>query len=828
MQMSVMIKERFADIILPLAVKGKFTYRIPESILPHINTGSGVIIEFGNKKLYTGIVSDIYDIRPDRGSVKDILEILDKGTLVNDLQLKFWSWLAEYYMCSVGEVMKAAVPSGLCPESETLVRSNILFTDHKSLDNAQSFLFNIIENKSPVYIHQLPQIINNRNTFKIVKELILRKAVITSQSIWKRYKPKEEKFIILSKKYTDKELNTILDSLSRAPGQHSFLSTYLRMTNYSSGSDLFPLKQSLILKESGSFPSVVTSLIRKGIIVSVNLEISRLPEIKGGSEPISSLSRKQDEVLKSIKSQSEEKDIILLHGVTSSGKTELYIHLIDEQLRKGRQVLYLLPEIALTTQIIERLRKHFGSHTGVYHSRFNDAEKVEIWNRVAEKNPEDSFNLILGARSALFLPFHNLGLIIVDEEHDGSYKQQDPSPRYHARDSAIMLASLAGAKVLLGSATPSVESYYNTVIGKYGFTELKERYGKVNLPDIMVANTREAYTKKLMVSHFSPQLLKAIDEALLKGEQVILFRNRRGFSPYIECAECGWIPSCTQCAVNLTYHKESNKLICHYCSSVRTIPVKCENCGSISMVTIGYGTEKLEDEIKIIFPDARVTRMDQDTTRGKDSFKRIIESFENNRINILIGTQMISKGLDFENVTVVGILNADSMLNYPDFRSYERAFQLISQVSGRAGRRQKHGRVIIQTSDPENNLIRQVLNNDYIGMFNAQLEERKLFKYPPIYRLIKIIIKHKDRTRLNEFSSMLGNDLRSTFGARILGPEYPLIPRIQLWYIKNILVKLERNKSPVVAKQMINESIERIEMKKGASSLKISIDVDPY
>jgi primosomal protein N' (replication factor Y) len=823
-----MKKERFANIILPLAVKGTFTYRIPEELIDRLQQGSMVIVPFGPRKLYSGVVFELFDDLPSLKTIKNILDVLDSVPVINELQLKFWKWIAEYYMCTPGEVMKAALPAGFCLESETHLKINPDFRDIRALDSSLSLIFSFIENKGITALKNLPGSLNGRNTLKIINELIIRKAVIAGESIKEKFKPRESTFIIMSRKYTSRELNDVLDNLTRAPRQFEVLTAYLRMTEYKAGSDLFPVKKSLLLKESGALPSSINSLEKKGILLSINLEVSRLAETGGGSEPLRVLSARQHEVYSLINDQFREKEIILLHGITSSGKTEIYTHLIEEQLRQGKQVLYLLPEIALTTQIIERLRRHFGSLTGIYHSRFNDSEKVEIWRKVAGGSSSNGYRLILGVRSALFLPFANLGLVVVDEEHDGSYKQHDPSPSYHARDSAIMLASLSGAKTILGSATPSVESYHNATLGKYGFAFLNERFGNINLPEIVVANTREAYRKKLMVSHFTPELLNAIENALEQNEQVILFRNRRGFSPYIECSECGWIPSCTQCAVNLTYHKEINRLVCHYCGTATIIPVKCGNCGSISMVTRGFGTEKIEDEIKIVFPQARVARMDQDTTRKRDSFMNIIRAFEEKRTDILIGTQMISKGLDFENLTVVGILNAESILNFPDFRAHERAFQLMSQVSGRAGRRQKHGKVIIQTSDPENRIIRFVLDHDYSGMYNHQTEERKLFNYPPFCRLIKIEIKHKDRARLNEFSALLGDDLRSAFGKRILGPEFPLIPRIQLWYIKNILIKIEKDKSLLKAKQLITMAIEKAESLQGASSLRISVDVDPY
>ena len=823
-----MKKERFADIILPLAVKGKFTYCVPSEFIQKVRPGSMVIVQFGAKKLYSGIVFELYDDLPNLKNVKYILEVIDSSPVINETQLRFWKWIAEYYMCTIGEVMKAALPSGLCLESETHLKINPEFRNIRSLDDSLLLIYSFIENKGSAPLKSLPVAVNNRNTLKIINELIIKQAVIAGESISEKFKPKEGTFIILSRKFSNKELSNILDTLAKAPRQFDVLSAYIRMTGYKAGSDLFPVKKSLLLKESRALPSSVNSLERKGIILSVNLEVSRLTDNSGRHDPLRDLSTTQIEAYSSIKQQLNGKEIVLLHGITSSGKTEIYIHLIEDQLKQEKQVLYLLPEIALTAQITERLKTHFGTSTGIYHSRFNDSEKVEIWKRVADKESVKKYSLILGVRSSLFLPFENLGLVIVDEEHDGLYKQHDPSPRYHARDSAIMLASLAGAKTILGSATPSIESYHNAVSGKYGFAGLNERFGKINLPEIVVANTREAYRKKLMVSHFTPELLQAIDGALEKNEQVILFRNRRGFSPYIECSECGWIPSCIQCAVNLTYHKEINRLVCHYCGSATLIPVKCPGCGSVSMVTRGFGTEKIEDEIKIVFPRARVARMDQDTTRKKDSFNKIIRSFEERRTDILIGTQMISKGLDFENLTVVGILNAESILNYPDFRAHERGFQLMSQVSGRAGRRQKHGRVIIQTSDPDNRIVRFVLDHDYIGMFNYQSEERKLFNYPPFCRLINIIIKHKDRVKLNDFSTLLGEDLKTVFGDRVLGPEFPLIPRIQLWYIKNILIKIEKDKPLTRAKQLITEAIEKIERMKGASALRIYVDVDPY
>ncbi len=763
-----MTVNHFADIILPLSVKGIFTYRVPDDITQEILPGKRVLVQFGKKKLYSGIVTRIHNQPPEITNIRTVIRVLDDFQVTDELQLKFWNWMADYYICTPGEVMKAALPSILCLEGET------------------------------------------------------------SQPVAEKYKPKEEKFVTLASAFNDDKLNTILDKLVKAPRQFELLSSYLRITDYSEGGLNIPVRKSFLLKEAGAAPGVLETLVRKKILKLEMIETERLENHNNRTEAPKKLSESQEKALDQIREHFREKNIVLLHGVTSSGKTEIYVHLIDEQIKQGKQVLYLLPEIALTSQITGRLINHFGNVAGVYHSRFSDTEKVEIRKRIAEKGKDNSYKLIIGVRSAIFLPFNNLGLVIVDEEQDGSYKQHDPAPRYHARDSAIILAGLHNAKTILGSASPSVESYYNAVNGKYGLVELKERFGKINLPEIILANTREAYRKKLMTSHFTPQLLEAMDEALENNEQIILFQNRRGFSPYIDCPECGWIPKCFQCAVNLTYHKGINKMICHYCGYSTLIPTHCGNCNSSGLTTRGFGTEKIEDEIKIIFPEAKVDRLDQDTTKGRNSFNKIIEAFENKRTDILIGTQMVSKGLDFENLTVVGVLNADNLLNFPDFRAHERTFQLLEQVSGRAGRRKKQGKVIIQTSDPENRIIRLVLHHDYKNLFRMQAEERQTFNYPPFCRMIKISVKHKDKALLNFYSDILGKELKSAFGKRVLGPEFPIISQIQKWYIKNILIKLEKGKPIADSKRSITEVIDIVENAKGASGLRIAIDVDPY
>jgi primosomal protein N' (replication factor Y) (superfamily II helicase) len=759
------MKRLVADIILPLAVKGKFSYAVPDRLIGKIHPGSTVVVQFGKRKFYTGIVSSVHPETFEDGLFKTIADLVDFDPLVNETQLKLWQWISEYYMCTIGEVMKAALPSGFYLDSET--------------------------NKE-------------------------------------KYRPKTEPFVILSQKYTEPELHKILDNLFRAPRQYELLTAYIEMTGYQNGADLLPVNKSELLKQASSQASILTTLENKGILNSFQQEVGRLTVNTSLKKPVRDLSYVQAESLVSINEQFKTKDTVLLAGVTSSGKTEIYIHLIEQELNKGKQVLYMLPEIAITGQIISRLENYFGPEAGVYHSRFSDAEKVEIWRKVADMNPDRGYRLIVGVRSSLFLPFNNLGLIIVDEEHDGSYKQQDPSPRYHARDSAIILASLHKAKVLLGTATPSIESYHNCITGKFGIVRLTERFGKVKLPEIVLANTREAYRKKRMVSHFTPELLDAVKAALSKDKQVVLFQNRRGFSPYIECLGCGWIPQCHQCAVKLTYHKGLARLVCHYCGYNEVLPSKCPNCGSAEIATRGFGTEKIEDEIKLIFPDVRVARLDHDTTRNINSLNRIISQFENHQIDILVGTQMISKGLDFENLTVVGILNADNMLNFPDFRAWEKSFQLLEQVSGRAGRRQEKGLVIVQTSDPLNNIIQLVLRHDYDNMYRSQALEREIFGYPPFTRLIRINIKHREWGSLIKFAGLLGSFLKESLGKRVLGPEAPVITKIHTWHIKTILIKIEKERSLSAAREIIWKSINRIEKLKGAGALKISIDVDPY
>ncbi|HCI55770.1 MAG TPA: primosomal protein N' [Bacteroidales bacterium] len=817
----------YADVILPLAVKRTFTYLIPANLVELACPGSRAIVPFGRKKLYTGIILRIYDTKPLLESLKELIDIIDSAPLLTGVQLKFWEWIAEYYMCSPGEVMKAALPAGLCPESETILEPDPSFTDLKLLDDLSSKLLCIIEKRKHVRLKNLPADIDGQNIIKLVNKLILNKAVTAIESVRVKSGKSKEKYIIAARQFTSGEVEKIIESLKKARRQQELFKTYLKIIDYNNAGEIIPVKKENLLKEADAFTSTLTSLINKGILLQVEMEADECKDARPECDP-EPLSDAQSAVYRKIKEIATKKNVVLLHGITSSGKTQIYLHLIKDCLENGKQVLYLLPEISLTSRIIERVKKYFGSFTDVYHSFISPKEKIKIWERIIGEETKKRGVVILGLRSSIFLPFRNLGLIIVDEEHEASYKQYDPAPRYNARDCAVMLASLYGAVTVLGSATPSIESYYNALKGKYELTELTQHFDVKRMPEIIIVNTREAYRKKLMISHFSPQLIDAIKEALGRKEQIMLLRNRRGFAPYLECRECGWIPVCNRCAVNLTYHKGVNKIICHYCGNISNVPATCPSCGSTSIETRGFGTEKIEDEIKIIFPQAVVARMDMDTTRRTDSINMILKDFEAGRIDILVGTRMISRWLDFENLTVVGILNVDSLLNYPDFRANERAFQMMVQISEKACRIHKQSKLIIQAADPSHKILRYVIRNDYKAFYESQIEERKAFNYPPFSRLVKITLKHKDKNLLNYFSDNLGDLLRNYFGMHVLGPEFPVISRIQQWHLKVILIKIEKKQSLSQAKELIENAIDSILSLKGASLLRTAIDVDPY
>ena len=817
----------FVDVILPLRLPNLFTYSVPDNLKDQVKPGIRVVVQFGPKKLYSSIIRRIHTQKPEKYTTKDIVSILDQEPVITDIQFLFWEWISDYYMCSPGEVMNAAFPSGLKLESETQIVLNSQFDKKQIFTSSETQILNNLEDKNGLSIKEISKQIGRKNILPILNELLTKKTVILKETLTEKFRPKFEAFVEIHAGLTTEKLNDVLDQLEKAPKQLNILVTFLNLSGFSDHNSYKPIKKKLLLTQASGGISSLNALVKKKILTINQREVSRLSAGIEAKASLKKLSAIQTQALKQIQQLFSEKDVVLLHGVTSSGKTEIYIHLIDEQLKKGKQILYLLPEIALTTQIINRLREVFGNKVGVYHSKFSNAERQEIWYNILDKNKKDAYQIILGVRSSIFLPFQNLGLVIIDEEHENSYKQAEPAPRYHARDSAIMLAHFFHAKTVLGTATPAIETYFNTTTGKFGLVEINERFENLELPKIILVNTRQAYKKRQMTSFFSNTMLSEINEALNLGEQVILFQNRRGFSRFIECETCGWIPGCKNCSVSLTYHKINNNLVCHYCGYSIPIPGACKNCGSTILKTKGFGTEKIEDEIRILFPGVKTERMDLDTTRTKRSYEKIINNFENNDINILVGTQMISKGLDFSNVSIVGILNADNLLNFPDFRAYERSFQLMAQVSGRAGRKYKQGKVIIQTSDPNHTIIQDVLNNDFQHMFTSQLKDRKSFKYPPFFRMIKITLKHRKNPSLNKAAKILANDLRKFFGNRVLGPEFPVISQIQKWYLKTIILKIEKGKKVTHAKQQIRSVINLHEKTPEFRSVQIQIDVDP-
>lgn len=820
---------QFADVILPLPLKQLFTYSIPKALAEEVEIGKRVIVQFGARKIYTAVVHSLHNKTPKEYQTKDITAILDEKPIVNKIQLDFWQWIAEYYMCSVGEVFKAALPSGLKLESETKVIYNPEKNAQNKFTSTESLLLDYLANKNIASITEISSALNKKDALPVIKSLLDKKAVLLEEKLKENYKPKTESFIKLHKTIkNESQLNESFNSLGRAPKQLQVLMTYIKLSgNFMQTNKFLEVSKKDLLNESKTSAAVIKSLIDKNILTEYDKSISRLDEGTVEETSIKKLSEAQLDAFNIIKNQFMEKDVVLLHGVTSSGKTEIYIHLIKEQIDQGKQVLYLLPEIALTAQIINRLKSVFGNRVGIYHSKFSDSERVEVYHNILEPKGTLKYDIILGVRSSLYLPFSKLGLIIVDEEHENTYKQYDPAPRYNARDSSVVLAQKYQAKVLLGTATPSIESYFNAKAGKYGFAKLTTRYQNIKLPEIQLVDILRAKKRKEMRSHFTPALIDSMQDSLAMGEQVILFQNRRGFAPYLECEMCGWIPQCNNCDVSMTYHRHQNELVCHYCGySIRT-PKTCNACGHTAVQTRGFGTEKIEDEIKIFFPDTKVARMDLDSTRSKNAYHNIISKFENGNIDILIGTQMVSKGLDFDNVSLVGILNADNMLNYPDFRAFERSFQLMSQVSGRAGRKNKQGKVIIQTSNPTHPILQFVLDNQYEDMYKSQLLERKNFHYPPFYRLINISIRHKNKDLTDKAAQQFGVYLRKVFSKRVLGPEPPLISRVQNYFIQRIIIKVEREKSFLKAKQLLDAQIINLITSDRFKSVQVSVDVDP-
>lgn len=820
----------FVDVLLPLPLKSALTYSLPSGLFMNPTVGQRVLVPLGKHKVYSGLIRRIHTHPPENCEVKEIIQILDEQPVVGENQFLLWEWTASYYMCTPGEVMSIALPSGFKLESETKVEINPEFAgDVSTLTAGEIKILTFLGNDKKFSIREIEQKLSLSKLTATVQSLVDKGLVIICEEVSEKYKPRLETYIFLSDIYAENEvrLRELFDELEKTSRTRKQLEAILSFMNLSYRHKKKSLQKKLIIN-SGVNKSALHTLIKKGIFNVTIREISRLDTVvsEKASELIE-LTEDQQKAFEEIHSQFESHLTVLLHGVTGSGKTEIYIKLIQEILKSGKQVLYLLPEIALTVQIIDRLRRYFGKKVGVYHSHFTDSERIETWNRV-KKQGEDAFQIVIGARSSLFLPFRDLGLIIVDEEHDGSYKQYDPSPRYNARDLAIVMARNFNAKVLLGSATPSMETYYNVKQKKFGLVQLFHRYAGLDLPEVILVDLRKEHRNQQGWTPYSKVLINNIREALQKKEQLILFQNRRGFSVHLKCAVCGHVPICKHCDVALTYHKNENLLRCHYCGYTRQIPHRCPECGGFQLEMCGFGTEKIEEDLSFFFPDAKISRLDYDTTRKKNSYQKIISDFENREIDILVGTQMLTKGLDFDNVSTVCILNADNMLYYPDFRAYERAYQIFSQVSGRAGRKKGRGKVLIQTFNPEHPVFKWIISNDMDEMFRQISEERKRFLYPPFCRFIKLTIKHRDQAILDMAADSLVKLLKKFFPNNVIGPAYPPISRVKNYYLKDILLKIGKNQSIPKFKEVLLENIYAWKSDLKFHSVHLSIDVDPY
>ena len=814
----------FIDVIIPIPLEKLFTYSITVSEANFLKPGMRVSVPFGKSKIYTGIVNSIHNNEPQVYEAKEIHQILDKFPVVNSYQLKLWHWIAKYYMCTLGDVMRAAFPSAFILESETIItqNNNHIIID-EDLKDDEFLIYEALQHQSSLKIHDIIKILERKNVLPVINRLIEKGLIRLEQEIYEKYKPKLVRYIKLYANFSSENgLQTLLDDLKNAPKQRHVIMTLFSI----SAQTKKPIKVAQLTKESGASSAIVKALIDKKILEAFYIQTDRVQFSRTNIENLKSLNEHQTNALNEIMQSFKKQNVTLLHGVTSSGKTEIYVKLIQDAINQGEQVLYLLPEIALTTQLVSRLQNYFGAKVAVFHSKYSLHERVEVWNNVLQNSSKAQ--IVLGARSSVFLPFNNLGLIVVDEEHEQSFKQFDPAPRYHARDTAIVLANLHKAKVLLGSATPSLESYFNTKQNKYGLVEITKRYNNVLLPEIELVDIKDKHKRKLMKGHFSDRLIQEMTEALNEGHQIILFQNRRGFSPIIECVTCGHSPQCSNCDVSLTYHQYRNELRCHYCGYHTLMHKNCEACGSVELDNKGFGTEQIEEEVKVIFPDYKTSRMDLDTTRGKYGYEKIITAFEQQEVDILVGTQMLTKGLDFSNVKLVGVMNADNMLNFPDFRAHERSFQLMLQVSGRAGRLDKQGKVLIQTYNPYHKILQQVSTNNYLGMYNEQMDDRYNFKYPPIYRLIKITLKHRDYNRVNSASTWLAKSLKQVFSQNVLGPESPPVSRIRNQYHKNILIKIPQKQSLVKTKETIIKINNSFYSIKDFRSVKVILNVDNF
>ncbi len=826
----------FIDVIVPLSVANKFTYCVPKEMNEFIAVGKRVIVQFGKTKFYTAVVYNVHNNPPKDYAAKYIDSILDDEPIVTAAQLQLWDWISHYYVCNPGDVMNAALPSGLKLSSTSHITINPDFSLDEMpydyfTDKEHAVLEALMVNAS-LSFEDVSVMLSLKTVQVFISKLIKKGAIVIYEEIKDKYKPKLVDYIGVNPNLLNSELQLkeVLDTLEKKAFKQAevLLSVLHLLKSDETAKQLGLVRKSVLLKTFDS--AAIKGLVKKEVLIETELETSRLL-FDNKEKTNKTLNDFQVQAVKDIEQQFESKQAVLLHGVTGSGKTEIYSELINKVIAQGKQVLYLVPEIALTTQLINRIRAVFGNSVGIYHSKFSENERVEIWNSILHEGDDKldakHFNIVLGTRSALFLPFNNLGLIIIDEEHDNSYKQQDPAPRYHARDAAMYLANLHKAKVLLGTATPSFESYYNALHNKFGLVRIAERHGNASLPTTVVCDLKKENQQHQNKGIFSHQLVTAITQALAKKEQVILFQNRRGFAPYTECTSCNWIPHCTHCDVALIYHKQTNKLSCHYCGYTMQPPNACGACGNNNLKYKGFGTEKIEEEIEILFPSAKVARMDLDTTRSKYAYKQLIDEFELGNIDILVGTQMVTKGLDFDNVSVVGVLNVDSVLNFPDFRSYEKAYQLIVQVSGRAGRKDKKGTVYVQTNQPEHAVINHVLADNYLQFYQSQINEREQFHYPPFTRVIELSVVSKDVVVVNDIAQQLANQLKPLFGGMMLGPEFPLVAKIKDQYHKRILLKINRDYSPTQVRNLLKQEIDTLQYNNKKSIYRLQVDADP-
>lgn len=819
----------YAEVLLPLPLTGFFTYKVPDMMAEAIRPGCRVVVPFGRTKFYTGIVAGLTPRRPEGFETKEISQLLDSEPIVRHPQMKFWEWIADYYLCSAGEVFRAAVPAGLKLESETVVEVNPDFEEDPGdrLSERDLLVMNAVRRvPKKATLAAVAKETGFRNASAIVSRLVERDALMVSENLVERYKTRKIEMVEMAIERGDSAaLHAAFDSVKGAPKQEKALLTLIELSGFMrQGSDLCEVTRADLLDRSGVTSPIIIALENKGIVRRRKKEVSRFAQVSKATMPMPELTDSQREARDAIIKSWGEKDITLLHGVTSSGKTEVYISLIDRMLRSGRQVLYLVPEIALTTQLTTRLQRVFGPKVIIYHSRFSDSERVELWRRLLTTHEP---LVVLGARSALFMPFASLGLIIVDEEHESSFKQQDPAPRYNARDAAMVLAGMHGAKTLLGSATPAVDTYYKALTGRFGLVSLTERYGGSELPRVEIVDMAKARKKREVSGAFSLQLRRLINDAASADRQTILFLNRRGFAPMARCKMCGYVPKCENCDVSLTYHHGIDRLVCHYCGTPYDLPRVCPACREPGLEIIGYGTERIEEEIAASFPDIPVARLDRDTTRNKDDYERIIDEFSAGKDKMLVGTQMVTKGLDFGRVSVVGVINADATINQPDFRSAERAFNMLEQVAGRAGRRGDDGVVAIQTYTPSHPLFGFLVSHDYVGFYNHEIEERRLYNYPPFTRIINIYLKHREQGRLHVLAGAYGRRLRELFGNRVFGPEEPHVARIKQMHIMRIMIKIETEASMKKVKHILRETYLEMDAARALNGAQIYYDVDP-